>query len=222
MRKVSQPFIRSQDGLVPSRPSEPVTQGSSSGRAALPSSALATPACSFSATAITSSVARSAPAPTSMATLLAGVEHGGRPMQQVIARQLRRPCVADAGMSGAVGHRRLLVGQLLQVIGNDDAGDGSPRRRDAHRPVDEVAQLTRHAGGRDEIRRDILEQRLQIDFLLIVCADAGTRLLAHYGDDGYVVHLRVVQAGEQVDRAGSGSGVAESDLAGELGVAPKP
>src|SRR4051794_7905122 len=46
----------------------PVTQGRSSGNAALPSRAFATPALSFSATAITSSVAFRAPAPTRIAT----------------------------------------------------------------------------------------------------------------------------------------------------------
>ena len=70
MSSVSQPFIKSQLGLVPRSPIEPVTYGSSSGTTALPRSAFATPARSRSATAITSSVASSAPAPTSMATFL--------------------------------------------------------------------------------------------------------------------------------------------------------
>ena len=65
---VSQPIIRSQLGRVPSRPIEPVTNGRSSGTAALPSSAFATPAPSVSATSTTSSAAPSAPAPTSIAT----------------------------------------------------------------------------------------------------------------------------------------------------------
>jgi len=124
-------------------------------------------------------------------------------MQQVLARQLRGSGIADTGMSGTVGYGRILVGQLLKIIGNDDAGDGSPGGRDAYCPVDEVAHLTRHAGSRDEIPGDILEQRLQIHFLLIVCADAASRLLAHDGHDGYVIHLRVIQACEQVDRSGS-------------------
>ncbi len=70
MNSVSQSCIMSQDGLVPSRPRPPVTNGRSSGTAALPSSALATPAPSLFATAITSSVASRQPAPTSMATFL--------------------------------------------------------------------------------------------------------------------------------------------------------
>ena len=54
---VSHSIIMSQLGFVPSNPIDPVTHGNSSGNAALPSSALATPAPSLSATAITSSVA---------------------------------------------------------------------------------------------------------------------------------------------------------------------
>ena len=52
MSSVSQPSIMSAEGLVPSRPIEPVTKGRSSGSAARPLSALATPAPSRSATSI--------------------------------------------------------------------------------------------------------------------------------------------------------------------------
>jgi hypothetical protein len=68
MRNVSQPAIRSDDAFVPSSPSEPVTNGRSSGSAARPLSALATPAPSASATATTSSAAPAAPWPISIAT----------------------------------------------------------------------------------------------------------------------------------------------------------
>ena len=68
MSSVSQPIIMSQLGLVPRRPIDPVTNGSSSGTAALPSSAFATPAPSVSATSTTSAPAPRAPAPTSIAT----------------------------------------------------------------------------------------------------------------------------------------------------------
>ena len=47
---------------------DPVTQGRSSGRAVLPSSALATPAPRISATSVTSAAAPMAPAPTRIAT----------------------------------------------------------------------------------------------------------------------------------------------------------
>ena len=67
---VSHSFISVHDGFVPSRPIAPVTNGRSSGTAAFPSSAFATPAPSVSAVSITSSVACSAPWPTSIATFL--------------------------------------------------------------------------------------------------------------------------------------------------------
>ena len=66
---VSHSAIMSDEASVPSRPIVPVHQGRSSGSTALPSSALAHPAPSASATAITSSTASTQPAPTSMATL---------------------------------------------------------------------------------------------------------------------------------------------------------
>ena len=70
MSSVSHSIMRSQLGLVPRRPIDPVTHGSASGSTALPSSALATPAPRRSAISATSFDARSAPAPTSMATRL--------------------------------------------------------------------------------------------------------------------------------------------------------
>ncbi len=68
MSSVSHSIIMSQLGFVPSRPIEPQQPGASSGITALPSSAFETPAPRISATSSTSSVAPSAPAPTSIAT----------------------------------------------------------------------------------------------------------------------------------------------------------
>ena len=68
IRSVSHSFISVQLGFVPSSPIEPVTKGSPSETTVLPSSAFATPAPSVSATSTTSSLAPSAPCPTSIAT----------------------------------------------------------------------------------------------------------------------------------------------------------
>jgi hypothetical protein len=67
--RVSQSRMSSYDGRVPSRPIEPVTYGSSSLRASLPRSALATPAPSSSAIRSTSARAPDAPWPIRIATL---------------------------------------------------------------------------------------------------------------------------------------------------------
>ncbi len=89
---------------------------------------------------------------------------------------------------------------------------------DPHRPVDQVAHLTRHSSGGDIVGGDILEQRLQVDFLLVACADGGARLLANDSHDRYVIHLRVVQTVQQMDRPWTGGRIAKPDLAGELGM----
>ena len=91
-------------------------------------------------------------------------------------------------------------------------------RGDAHGAVDQMADLTGNAGHGDEIAGDVLEQRLQIDFLLIMRAKSGSRLLADDGDHRHVIHLRVIQAVQQMDRARPRRRVAKPDLAGELGV----
>ena len=64
----------------------------------------------------------------------------------------------------------------------------------------------------------VLEQRLKIDFLLILAADGGGGRLADDRDDGLMVHLGVVETVEQMDRAGAAGGHADADGAGELGV----
>jgi hypothetical protein len=65
---VSQPCISSQLGRVPSRPIDPVTNGRSSGSAALPSKAFAAPAPNTSQASISSRLAPRPPAPISSAT----------------------------------------------------------------------------------------------------------------------------------------------------------
>jgi hypothetical protein len=69
-----------------------------------------------------------------------------------------------------------------------------------------------------DIGADVFEQRLQVHFLLVVAAERGTRLLAHDGHHGHVVHLRVVQAIEGVDCPRPGCGQTHADLTGELGM----
>ena len=70
----------------------------------------------------------------------------------------------------------------------------------------------------DVLVRNVLEERRQVDLLLIVAAERGHRLLADDRDYGLVVELGVVQAVEQVDRARARGGDANPDLAGELRV----
>jgi len=122
-----------------------------------------------------------------------------------------------------VGPRRLLVGHLLDVVGHDDRRDRPLRARDAHRAVDEVRGLPGIHADLDVLVRDVLVQGGQIDLLLIARPQRHARLLAHDRDDRRMVELGVVEAVEEMDRAGAAGGQADPDLgraggAGELRV----
>ena len=120
------------------------------------------------------------------------------------------PCSCGGLLDGLEG---------LHVSGEDEAGHGAFGLRNSQRPVDEVPYLV---GGRDHVDvlvRDVLEQRQQVDLLLIVAAERRASLLADDGDHRLVVELGVVEAVEQVDRARPRRGEADADLPGELRVA---
>ena len=70
-----------------------------------------------------------------------------------------------------------------------------------------------------ELVGDVLEERDQVDLLLVAAAERRARLLADDRDDRLVVELGVVEAVQQMDRARAGRGHADADLAGELGMA---
>ena len=63
---------------------------------------------------------------------------------------------------------------------------------------------------------------MQVDLLLVVAAERRARLLADDRDHRLVVELRVVEAVQEVDRAGPAGREADADLAGELRVARTP
>ena len=121
-------------------------------------------------------------------------------------------------MQRAVRARRLLVGQLLQVVRQDQRGDAALADRDAHRAVDQMADLRRHRGLLHEGAGDIAEQRRQIDFLLVMAAERRAGLLAADRQHRHVVEPRVVKSRDQMRGARSRGGDADAELAGELGV----
>jgi hypothetical protein len=137
---VSQCVIMSQLALVPRMPIEPVTQGRSSGRAALPSRALAAPACRRSATAITSSVAPQRAGADQDRHLLAGVQDLGRARRSASWARPRL-AVADAGEHRAVLARRVFIGLFLQIVGQHQHADAVAAEDGAHRAVDQVPHL---------------------------------------------------------------------------------
>ena len=66
--------------------------------------------------------------------------------------------------------------------------------------------------------RDIFEERDEIDFLLIAAAERGARLLPDDREHRLVIHLRVVKAVQEMNRARPGSGETDAELAGEFRV----
>ncbi len=109
-------------------------------------------------------------------------------------------------MCGAVRHRRIVVLELLEVVRKYDAGNAALVVRDANRAIDQMAHLLWNA-RHSHIFCDILEQVLEIDFLLIARSQSHSRLLADKRDNRHVIHLGVIQPVQQMDRAGPGGRV---------------
>jgi hypothetical protein len=98
--------------------------------------------------------------------------------------------------------RRLVIldGLFLQIDGTGDVCDTAERQGCAAAGIDEGADVT---GAEDllVIDGDVLEQRQQVNFLLIAGADQIVIGLARQGEDRCPVHLRVVQSVQQMDGA---------------------
>ena len=99
--------------------------------------------------------------------------------------------------------RRLRHLLLLQIVRNDDAGDGALRARDADGPIDEVPHLGGHHCRMHVFRGHILEERLQIDFLLVRAAHGHPRRLPDNGHHRLVIELGVIESVEKMNRSRS-------------------
>lgn len=64
---------------------------------------------------------------------------------------------AHARMHRLVRERRIVVRHQLQIVGQDDAGDGTLVLSDAHSTVHHVAHLAGDRADRDIVARDVLE-----------------------------------------------------------------
>ena len=77
--------------------------------------------------------------------------------------------------------RRLFSFEVLNVIRDDQTGDAALRVRDAHGAIDKMTHL--HGGGASlhVVARDILEERMQVDFLLKRAAKRRAHRLSDNG-----------------------------------------
>jgi hypothetical protein len=135
--------------------------------------------------------------------LAPGVQDLGGPGDGLVVRRDGRP--ADPERRGhhleRVGGRGVL--QFLHV-GRDDQGGGRPLGDGgADGPVQYVGQLFGDRNHLHILAGHVLEQREQVDFLLVGAAHRAAVGLAHDRHHGHVVQLGVVQAVEQVDRPGT-------------------
>ena len=81
-----------------------------------------------------------------------------------------------------------------------------------------MPHLRRDGRHVDVFVRHIFEEADEIDFLLIVAAQRGARLLPDDRHDRLMIHLGIVKAIQEMNRARAGGGEANADFAGELGV----
>ena len=201
---VSQPIIMSQLGFVPEQADRAGDERQVVGHDRLAEQRLRDAGAEQSATAITSSAAPSAPAPTSIATfspafrIVGGALAGRRRRARRPAASSRRdewivPC-ACGGVSTAsiacdvvrddhAGHRALVAWRSASP-GRPDGGSAPAR-----------------SPSRTYSCATSLNSETQIDLLLVAAAQRGARLLADDRDDRLVVELRVVETVQEVDRA---------------------
>src|SRR6185437_14726215 len=218
MNSVSHSRMRSLLGRVPSSPMVPVTHGRSSGSTAFPSNALAHPAPSLSATAITSSVAYIAPAPTSIAILLPALSTSAA-LEIVFRRndpRIRKPYTRDHRIVSVRRMRHCI--HLGHILWNDHARHRPRRHRDAHSAIDHMTGSRRIYQAVAVLARDILEQGVEIHFLLITATERHRRRLSDDREHVLMIHLRVIQTVEEMDRTRSRCCKTYSQLARELRV----
>jgi hypothetical protein len=108
--------------------------------------------------------------------------------------------------------------ELLNVVRNNNAGDATADLRDAHRAIDEMPHLLRIGHHVHKFVRDIFVQRDEIDFLLVLAAERRARLLSDDRDNRLMIHLRVIEAIQEMDRARAGGRETDADFSGELGM----
>ncbi len=121
-------------------------------------------------------------------------------------------------LEGVLGR---LVIEFLHVGGDDHGGRRPFGQGRAHGSVQHVGQLLRHVDRLQERRRDVLEETVQVDLLLVGAADGAPGGLADDRHHRHVVELGVVEAVEQMDRARTSGGHAHPGPVAEHGPADR-
>ena len=121
-------------------------------------------------------------------------------------------------MQRIVRARRVFVGQVLEVVWQYECRDPALAARNADRSIDEVANLRRHHRRLYEGAGDVLEHGRDVNFLLIMPADRRPSRLSDDRQHRHMVEPSVVKSGDQMCRARTGGGNADTQLVGKLRV----
>ena len=106
----------------------------------------------------------------------------------------------------------------MHIVGDDEASDATFGEGDAHGTIDKMAHLHRRGASLYIVACDVLEERVQIDFLLEVSSKRRAHRLADDGQNRLMIQLRVVEPVQKMDRARPRRGEANAYFAGEFGM----
>jgi len=149
--------------------------------------------------------------------LFAGVEDVGGALQVGRLRHDRRSGIARPGAGEAMLLPRFLIGRILHVLRQDDRAHLVARDRDADRAIGHVARL-RRGGDFLDIARDVGEQPVEVEFLLIARTAHGRLRLSGDREHRHVIEPRVVEPGDEMRRARPAGRKADAEFAGEFGM----
>jgi hypothetical protein len=187
--------------------------------AAFPSSALATGACSFSASAASSALAWSAPRPARNADLFSGVEDVRRLLQLGLLRN--RHAVGghhgDVMLHIASRARIGLERHGLHVDRHGHVRHASPGERGSAGELHHVLHMRWPHDAR-VVDADIGEQLVELDILLGMGVNQVVKLQAGDRQHRGTVELGVVESVEEMNPARPGGCKTDAELAGELGI----
>ena len=177
-------------------------------------------AATMSASCSSSSPAPSAPCPARITVFLPALSSVGRRAKSSCARHddRRPPHVRRVALDVLLRRLVVLDCLFLDVDRAGDVRDAASESAARQRGVDQRCDV-RGAEDLLVVDGDVLEQRQQVDFLLIVRADQVVVRLAGDREHRRAVHLGVVQAVQQVDGAGARGGEADAEPAGVLRIA---
>lgn len=108
--------------------------------------------------------------------------------------------------------------QFLDIVRQDNAGDGTFGQGDPDCPVDQMSDLGRIGCHLYKMVGHILEQGDQVHLLLVIGSQGSGGLLPDDGHHRLMVHLGIVEAIEKMNGSRSGGGDADPDFTGEFGV----